>query len=60
MSVRRGSNGFAVNPIGWLEIEAFMRLTGSRFTPWEIETIEMLDDLFRADQARQMKARQDK
>lgn len=49
---RRGSNGFGANPISWTELEAFSRLSGLRLTPWEIETIEMLDNLYRVEQAR--------
>lgn len=48
LSNRRGSNGFGVNPITWSELDAFTRLSGVRLTPWEIETVEMLDDLYRA------------
>lgn len=52
LSARRGSNGFDVDPIGWCEIDAFVRLTGVRLVPWEIELIEMLDDIFRSERAR--------
>lgn len=52
LSARRGSNGFGANPIGWAEIDAFARLTGTRLEPWECETLEMLDDLFRSEQAK--------
>jgi hypothetical protein len=41
-----------MNPISWADIEAFMRLTRSRLSPWEVETIEMLDSLYRIEQAK--------
>lgn len=49
LSARRGSNGFAANPIGWPDIDAFLRHSGLRLAPWEISLIEQLDDLYRAD-----------
>lgn len=52
LSSRRGSNGFGVNPISWSEIDAFVRNSRVKVAPWEIEVIEMLDDLFRAEQAK--------
>jgi len=52
LSRRRGSNGFGPNPIGWPEIDAFMRRTGVKLVPFEIEIIEDFDDLFRAECAK--------
>jgi hypothetical protein len=49
---RRGSNGFGPNPISWVEIDAFLRHTRIDLAPWEIEIIEALDDLERAEHAR--------
>lgn len=44
---RRTSGGFAgPNPVGWQDIDAFIRRTGFEFAPWEIEMIEALDDVF--------------
>lgn len=44
---RRMAGGFAgPNPIGWQDIDAFIRRSGLRLTPWEIEAIERIDDLF--------------
>lgn len=42
---RRQSTGFGPARISWMELEAFQRLTGQWFSPWEIELIEALDDL---------------
>lgn len=53
---RRGSNGFGPNPISWPDIDAFVRQSGMRLAPWEIEIIEELDDLFRSEQAKAMKS----
>jgi hypothetical protein len=52
LSSRRGSNGFGINPISWPEIDAFVRNSRVRLAPWEVEIIEMLDDLFRAEQGK--------
>jgi hypothetical protein len=52
LSSRRGSNGFGINPISWSEIDAFVRNSRVNLAPWEVEIIEMLDDLFRAEQAK--------
>jgi len=39
--------GFASqDPISWQDIDAFVRQTGFRMAPWEIETIEAIDDAF--------------
>lgn len=44
---RRMGGGFAgPNPIGWQDIDAFARRAGARLAPWEIETLEAIDDLF--------------
>lgn len=44
---QRMSGGFSgPNPIGWPDIDAFIRRTGSRLAPWEIEAIERIDDMF--------------
>lgn len=52
LSARRGSNGFGLNPIGWADIDAFVRLSGTTLMPWEIRVIEQLDDLFRIEQVK--------
>lgn len=33
-------------PIEWPDIQAFVHLGGMRLTPWEIEILERIDDLF--------------
>lgn len=38
-------------------MDAFVRLTGIRLAAWEIEVIEELDDLWRAEQAKSLKAK---
>jgi hypothetical protein len=49
---RRGSSGFGANPISWPDIDAFLRLSGVRLMPWEIEIIEEIDNVFRVEQSR--------
>lgn len=46
---RKGSNGFGASPIGWPDIDAFVRNTKCELAPWEVEIIEDLDDLFLMD-----------
>lgn len=46
LSGRRRLSDVGALPIAWDEIDAFSRLTGAAFVPWEIEVIEMLDRLF--------------
>ncbi len=42
---RRIGSGFAsANPVGWQDIDAFVRRSGIRLTPWEVEIIEAIDD----------------
>jgi len=39
--------GFAgPQPIGWQDIDAFMRRAGLTFAPWEVDLIERLDDIY--------------
>ena len=52
LNARRGSNGFGINPISWGEIDAFVRTSGITLAPWEVEIVEMLDDLFRIEQSK--------
>lgn len=46
LSNRRGSNGFGPSLLTYTEIEAFQRLSGFHFTPWEIEMIEVIDQSY--------------
>lgn len=44
---RRMAAGFSgPNPVGWQDIDAFIRRSGTRLAPWEIEVLERIDDLF--------------
>jgi len=43
---RKGSNGFSISPIEWPDIDAFVRNAHFPLNQWEIEILEMLDDLF--------------
>lgn len=48
---RKGSNGYSPLPIEWPDIDAFLRHNNKRLAPWELEIVEMLDDLFLAEHA---------
>lgn len=50
---RKAGNGLGASPIEWPDIDAFVRNSRFPLTPWEIETIEHIDDLFLAAQAGQ-------
>lgn len=55
---RRMAGGFAApNPIGWQDIDAFVRQTNFRLAPWEIELLETLDDAFLQPQLVAIKAK---
>lgn len=44
---RRIKPGFAGHdPIGWQDIDAFLRRSGVSLTPWDIELIEAIDDIY--------------
>lgn len=44
---RRISAGFAgPNPVGWQDLDAFVRQTGFPLAPWEVEIVEAIDDAF--------------
>lgn len=57
---RRSSNGFGLSPITWGDLDAFIRLTGIRLAPWEVEAIEDLDRAFMTEQARQSRDQMEK
>ena len=46
------SNGFAAQPLEWSDIAAFCTMTRFPLTSWEVELIEMLDDLFMTQQSK--------
>ncbi|WP_321532264.1 hypothetical protein [uncultured Desulfuromonas sp.] len=46
MSRRRSSGGFGLSPLTHPGIAAFFELSGIQPTPWEVEQIEKLDDLW--------------
>lgn len=43
---RTRSSGFGVNPISYLEIEAFCRITGEQLEPWEARAVRAVDDAY--------------
>lgn len=55
---RRTSSGFGSNPITWQDIVFFQQLSGVHFQPWEVEIIEDLDNIDRAEQARSLTTNQ--
>lgn len=51
LRARTGSS-FGPAPIGFADIDAFVRYSGFRLAPWEVEIVEALDDLRLAEHAR--------
>lgn len=45
---RKGGGLSGPEPFSWSELEALVRLTGWRLSPWEIRLVEMLDNLYLA------------
>lgn len=46
LSRARSSNGFGPNPISYIEIDAWRRLTDVDLSPFDVKMIRMLDDLW--------------
>lgn len=49
LSSRRGHNGFGPALITYHDLAAFTAITGLRLSPWEVDIIEMLDELWLAE-----------
>ena len=47
--------GMGLSPLALVDIEAWQRMTGIRFTPWELETLIQLDAACLAVVAKQQK-----
>jgi hypothetical protein len=52
---RQGSSGFGALPISWTAIDAFARNARQPLAPWEVETIEALDNLYLTVQSKARK-----
>lgn len=48
LNCARQSGGMASNPVSYLEIEAYCRIVGVQFEPWEARAIRAVDDTFLA------------
>lgn len=48
MQLHRGRtyNGFGANPISWSEFHAYCQVTRTALSPWEVEAIRMLDEVY--------------
>ena len=56
LQATRGSNGFSANPLTYLEMEAYMRLSGRILLPHEIRAIKTIDAAYLNVQADVSKA----
>lgn len=43
--------GMAPNPISWLDLDAYARLTDERFLPWEARAVRAVDEAFFASES---------
>lgn len=57
IAAARGGNGFGMNPVGWHDLDAWQRVTGTRLTPFERGTLLEIDRLYLVDAAEEMKRR---
>lgn len=55
LDAARGGNGFAPNPLGFVELRAWAGLTGAKPTPFEVECLRALDGAFFAQWAKRPK-----
>lgn len=46
LRTRKASGFNGPSPIEWPDIDAFLRRSGMRLAPWEIELIEEIDDIY--------------
>lgn len=44
LSARRGSGGFGPMPISPRDVQAWCEMRGLRLTPWELDTLDAMDD----------------
>jgi hypothetical protein len=56
LQATRSSNGFSHNPLSYIEIEAYIRLSGRVLLPYEIRAIKVVDTAFLNTQADLAKA----
>jgi len=48
LSSRRSGNGYSANPISNVEIQAWQRLSGVELLPWELDVIDMFEQVYLA------------
>jgi hypothetical protein len=58
LSSHRTSNGFGPNALGWLDVDAWQRVTGASLSATELDWLFELDRLFLTDFAEEQKAKQ--
>jgi hypothetical protein len=56
---RKGSSGFGPSPIEWPDIDAFARHARVTFTDWDLEIIEMLDDVYLSEHSKNSQQRKE-
>lgn len=57
---KRQSSGFGVNPIPYYEIQAFFSLIEYQPQSWELEMLELFDEIAMEEYAKEMKKEQKK
>ena len=46
LNAARSHNGFSYNPVSYLELDAYQRLTGRVLTPWVVRMLMQMDRIF--------------
>jgi len=52
LSAARGSNGFGPSRLSWADLDAYQRVKGFRFSPWEVEALTRADLAFMAEMSK--------
>lgn len=54
MRRRKGGSGFGPSPLGWADFAGFATMTSISLSTWEVETLELVDDAYMAEEATRM------
>jgi hypothetical protein len=51
LSAARGSNGFGLNPVGFVDLAAWAAMTGAEPLEWELQALREMDRAFLSEHA---------
>jgi hypothetical protein len=52
LSAARGSNGFGLNPVGFVDLAAWAAMTGAEPLEWELQALREMDRAFLSEHAK--------